>query len=126
MTAADDSDDTVYTVAFRDGKFLMVWNPKREGWEMPGGHVKKGEDFAAGAAREFSEESGWTAEIVKIRDLGHCRVCAGILVGEPSPDREMEYRLFSELPEELAFPREEYLDTVPWAEKAVYGTGDSS
>ena len=31
-----DTDDTIYTIAFKDGLFLMVWNPKRKGWEMPG------------------------------------------------------------------------------------------
>ena len=55
-----DTDDTIYTIAFKDGLFLMVWNPKRKGWEMPGGHVKTGETRIEGAKREFEEESGWT------------------------------------------------------------------
>lgn len=116
-----DTDDTIYTVAFRDGMFLMVWNPGRRGWEMPGGHVRKGETREEGARREFEEESGWTVDIVDMRDLGHCRVCAGILRDPPRHGHEMEVWLFSELPDDLSFPRDEYMDTVPWAKRAVYG-----
>ncbi len=121
MSGPEDTDDTIYTVAFRDGMFLMVWNAARGGWEMPGGHVRKGETREDGARREFEEESGWSVDIVGIRDLGHCRVCAGVLRGPPRPGHEMRARLFSELPGELSFPREEYMDTVPWARRTVYG-----
>lgn len=114
-----DTDDTIYTIAFKDGLFLMVWNPKRKGWEMPGGHVKTGETRIEGAKREFEEESGWTVDIKEVRDLGHCRVCAGILGDRVSADHEMTVRLFAELPDELSFPRDEYMDTVPWAKGVI-------
>ena len=120
-----DTDDTIYTIAFKDGLFLMVWNPKRKGWEMPGGHVKTGETRIEGAKREFEEESGWTVDIKEVRDLGHCRVCAGILGDRTSADHEMTVRLFAELPDELSFPRDEYMDTVPWA-KGVIDDADVS
>ena len=38
-----DTDRTAYTVAFGPEGFLMVFNPKRNGWEMPGGHIREGE-----------------------------------------------------------------------------------
>ena len=120
-----DTDDTIYTIAFKDGLFLMVWNPKRKGWEMPGGHVKTGETRIEGAKREFEEESGWTVDIKEVRDLGHCRICAGILGDRISADHEMIVRLFAELPDELSFPRDEYMDTVPWA-KGVIDDADVS
>ena len=120
-----DTDDTIYTIAFKDGLFLMVWNPKRKGWEMPGGHVKTGETRLEGAKREFEEESGWTVDIKEVRDLGHCRVCAGILGDRISADHEMTVRLFAELLDELSFPRDEYMDTVPWA-KGVIDDADVS
>ena len=120
-----DTDDTIYTIAFKDGLFLIVWNPKRKGWEMPGGHVKTGETRIEGAKREFEEESGWTVDIKEVRDLGHCRVCAGILGDRISADHEMTVRLFAELPDELSFPRDEYMDTVPWA-KGVIDDADVS
>ena len=42
-------------------------------------------------------------------------MCAAVLGRKVRDDCEMESRLFSELPEQLSFDREEYLDTVPWA-----------
>ncbi|MGE0015421.1 MAG: NUDIX domain-containing protein [Candidatus Methanomethylophilaceae archaeon] len=105
---------TVYTVAVSDGKFLMVFNGKRGGWEMPGGKVEAGESIAEAAEREFAEEAGYSVEIVKVRDLGHCRVCAAFL-GERVCVPEMESRLFDSLPEGLSFDRGEYEDVVPWA-----------
>ena len=55
---SQDTDDTIYTVGFSDEGFLMVYNPKRKGWEMPGGHVREGEDREDAAVREFLEEFG--------------------------------------------------------------------
>ena len=34
---------TAYAIAFDGDRFLMVWHNKRNGWEMPGGHVEEGE-----------------------------------------------------------------------------------
>lgn len=120
---SQDTDDTVYALAFSDGRFLMVWNPAREGWEAPGGHIKEGETPEQGARREFVEESGYDVDIVETRDLGHCWVCAAVLKGKISERPEMRCALFSALPEELAFDREEYLDTVPWAQAAISSKG---
>ncbi len=116
---ADDTDGSVYTVAFEGDRFLMVWNPKRNGWEMPGGHIKKGETPSEGAVREFEEETGFTIRLVEIRDLGHCFVCSAILGKNPKADHEMESRLFDRLPERLSFDRTEYEDTVPWARDTI-------
>lgn len=117
----DDTADSVYTVAFDEtGRFLMVWNPKRDGWEMPGGHVKRGETRAQAAVREYAEESGCAVEIVAERDLGHCGVCSGVLRGRVPGSPEMKCQMFESLPERLAFDREEYLDTVPWARSFVH------
>lgn len=110
----EDTDDTVYTVGYRDGRFLMVYHPKRKGWEMPGGHVRNGESRMDAARREFIEETGLDVDIRCIRDLGYCRVCAGI-VGEKVSEGEMEWRFFDKVPDEIFFSREEYEDVVPWA-----------
>ena len=118
---SDDTSSSVYAVAFREGKFLMVYNPKRRGWEMPGGHIRVGESPEDAAVREFEEESGYTITVVKIRDLGHCFVCAAELSGKVSSDGEMEVGMFDTLPDELAFDREEYEDTVPWSKSEIYG-----
>ena len=115
----DDTDTTVYAVAFKDGKFLMVWNSRRNGWEMPGGHVKSGETLEEAAIREFAEEAGYSIRIVKTRCLGYCHVCAAVL-GEKLPGSpEMKVELFDEIPDELFFDRAEYEDVVPWAKKEI-------
>jgi 8-oxo-dGTP diphosphatase len=119
---SQDTDDTVYTVVFSDKGFLMVYNPKRSGWEMPGGHVREGEDREDAAVREFREEAGYTVRIAAIRDLGYCRVFAGIVEGEKQPC-EMDAEFFTELPDTLAFEREEYEDVVPWAKNALIEMG---
>lgn len=106
---------TVYTVAFDDGEFLMVYHPHRKGWEMPGGKIEEGETPEQAAMREFREESGYRIRIVGTRDLGHCYVCAAILEDKTSESCEMESRMFVTLPDVLSFDREEYEDTVPWA-----------
>lgn len=105
---------TVYTVAFRDEKFLMVFNNKRGGWEMPGGKMEDGEDIVKAAKREYAEEAGYDVDILSVRDLGYCWVCAAEL-GERIVGCEMESRLFDHIPEKLSFQREEYEDVVPWA-----------
>lgn len=110
---------TAYAVAFDGDRFLMVWHPKRKGWEMPGGHVEAGETSEEAAAREFMEEAGYRIEIVACRDIGYCDVCAAVLGEKAGEHPEMESRLFSELPDTLSFDRAEYEDTVPWARSAV-------
>lgn len=116
---------TVYTVAVSDGKFLMVFNEKRGGWEMPGGKVEAGETVGEAAEREFAEEAGYSVDIVKVRDLGNCHVCAAFL-GEKICSPEMEGRLFDSLPEELSFDRQEYEDVVPWAMESLGKFGSVS
>lgn len=111
----DDTDDSVYTIAFDGDRFLMIWNPKRGGWEMPGGHIKKNETPVEGALREFEEEAGYSAEIVAVRDMGHCYVCSARLGVALKMGCEMRSDLFDCLPDPLSFDRAEYEDTIPWA-----------
>ena len=110
---------TAYAIAFSGDRFLMVWHKKRNGWEMPGGHVEEGETSEQAAAREFLEEAGYEIEIVSTRDIGYCDVCAAILNDKVKGDCEMESGLFSDLPDQLSFDREEYEDTVPWAREQI-------
>ena len=110
---------TAYAVAFEGDRFLMVWNPRRGGWEMPGGHVEEGETSEEAAAREFEEEAGYSVEIVATRDLGACDVCAARIISKTGKPCEMASELFSDLPGTLSFGRDEYEDTVPWARKML-------
>lgn len=110
---------TAYAVAFSGGRFLMVYNERRGGWEMPGGHVEEGETSAQAAAREFEEESGYRIEVLEVRDIGSCDVCAAVVAGKTGGPCEMRSEFFTELPSPLSFGREEYEDTVPWARSVV-------
>ena len=110
---------TAYAVAFDGDRFLMVWHPRRMGWEMPGGHVEDGETIEEAVEREFLEEAGFEIEILGTRDIGYCHVCAATLGKKVSDGQEMEWRMFSEIPDKLSFDRSEYEDTVPWAKDVI-------
>lgn len=110
---------TVYAIAFEGDRFLMVRHPKRGGWEMPGGRIEEGETPEEAATREFREEAGYDIEVLATRDIGTCYVCAAILGHKVSDDNEMPTGMFSAIPDELSFDREEYEDTVPWATKMI-------
>lgn len=97
----------------------MVWHRRRNGWEMPGGHVEAGETSAQAAAREFMEEAGYEIEILQTRNIGYCDVCAAVLGKKVRNDCEMESRLFDSIPDQLSFDREEYEFTIPWARSVV-------
>src|SRR5215510_4446834 len=48
-----DPDNRVLLMRYDDGP------PNGVHWSTPGGGLNQGEDFAAGAARELAEETGW-------------------------------------------------------------------
>ncbi|MDR0508991.1 MAG: NUDIX domain-containing protein [Candidatus Methanoplasma sp.] len=110
---------TVYAVAFSGDRFLMVFNEKRAGWEMPGGRIEEGESAEDAAKREFLEEAGYEIKIVKTMDIGHCLVCACLLLGKVNDSPEMSSELFAEIPADTAFERSEYEYVVPQARSAV-------
>lgn len=110
---------TAYAVAFSDDCFLMVWHKERMGWEMPGGHVEPGETSEEAVKREFMEESGYSIEVVSTMDIGHCDVCAAVILDKVSNECEMKSSLFQKLPSELSFDRKEYEFTVPWAKSEI-------
>ena len=62
-----DSSTSAKTIAYKNNKVLLLQNPDNT-WELPGGHVKKGEPLTAGAMREFFEETGiqiYSIDVVK-------------------------------------------------------------
>ena len=115
---------TVYCIAFRGNEFLMIYNPKRQGWEMPGGKVEDGESDLEAARREFREESGMDVVIAGNMATDDCMVFAG-RVGGPIGPAEMEMRMFTELPGELAFPTCEYMPLIAWA-RNILDAGSNS
>jgi len=111
---------TVYAVAFSGDSFLMVFNKKRGGWEMPGGSIQEGESAEEAAKREFLEEAGYGIDILDTTDLGHCRVCACLLLGRQNDSPEMVSELFTEIPANTAFEKSEYESVVPWARFVIH------
>ena len=105
---------TVYTIAFVNDEFFMIYNPVRKGWEMPGGHIEPGEEAKEAAEREFLEESGYTVNITDMTEAHDCFICTGTL-GKKIKDGEMNGRMFKTLPSELSFDRLEYEGVLEWA-----------
>jgi 8-oxo-dGTP diphosphatase len=108
----------VYVIAFSSDRFLMVLNPKRKGWEMPGGRVEEGENAEDAARREFREETGQEFDPVAAMPLGAGAVFVGNL-NETGAKGEMRWQLFDDLPEQLAFPEVEYREQISWAKTSL-------
>ena len=107
----------VYCVCFVGDRFAMVLNPKRGGWEMPGGRIEPGESPEEAAVREVREECG--CDFIPVSRMP--RRDGAVFCGELTclPDRstsgEMAWELFERLPDELAFGNEEYDEVMNWA-----------
>jgi 8-oxo-dGTP diphosphatase len=108
----------VYAIGFRDERFLMVHNPHRGGWEMPGGKVEEGEEPQDAAVREFMEEAGLLFQPLECMEFEGGLIFAGRVIDE-NGGGEMEWRLFDDLPAELAFPAVEYRAQLRWARDVV-------
>ncbi len=104
----------VYCIAFKNDEFVMVFNPERGGWEMPGGKVEEDESDVDAMEREFREEVGHSVTLFSKMDLGEGVVFAGI-IGERKIAGEMDWCAFRSLPEQLSFPAVEYAELIRWA-----------
>jgi 8-oxo-dGTP diphosphatase len=47
----------------RDGRLLLLRQPHRQGWSLPGGLLSRGENAAAAVVREVREETGLRIEV---------------------------------------------------------------
>ena len=81
------------------------------GWEIPGGHIEKGESWLDAAKREMYEETGATKievepiSVYKINSFALLCYCKILEMKELPKEYEMKELIFSDkLPKNLTYP----------------------
>lgn len=103
------------TVTRHKGNWVYVKHKERNTWDIPGGHVEKGEEIIESAKRELYEESGATQySIIPVCiysvSIGEKISFGGLFFAEVElfstlPDMEMEkIEFFPTQPENLTYP----------------------
>ena len=108
----DESEYTrVVCVSKYHDQYVFAYNKKRNGWEIPGGHIEPGETWQEAAVREMYEETGATKINIepicayKITTYGLLCYCEILELTDIPKNSEMEKIIFSNtLPDNLTFP----------------------
>ncbi len=101
----------VVCVAKYQNQYVFSYNKKRNGWEIPGGHIEPGESWQEAAKREMYEETGATKVkiepicVYKISTYGLLCYCEILELSDIPKYSEMEKIIFSDnLPDNLTYP----------------------
>jgi 8-oxo-dGTP diphosphatase len=111
----------VYSICYVGDRFVMVYNPKRNGWEMPGGRIESNELAEKAAIREVREECGCDlSPVASVVRRDGMVFCGELMCAPDANDKaEMRWDLFSELPSPLAFRKEEYDEVLAWSRATI-------
>lgn len=112
----------VYCIAFDGDDFIMVFNPKRNGWEMPGGKVEEGESDLEAVRREFREEVGHEMVEASSKEESPEVTVFAARLGPRVDVGEMTWRRYQDLPGPLSFPMVEYLPLIAWARGEMHAS----
>jgi ADP-ribose pyrophosphatase YjhB (NUDIX family) len=75
------------SIVEQDGKYLCVWNPRFDGWSLPGGMVETDETLEQAQARELREET-------RLVTLNRKLVFEGTFELPSRPDRSSHVHVF--------------------------------
>ena len=101
----------VVCVCKYNGKYVFSFNKKRNGWELPGGHIEDGETWEEAARREVFEETGAINInlkpicIYKINSFALLCYCEILEFGQiPNYSEISEICQLDDLPKNMTFP----------------------
>lgn len=118
-----------YTALSNGGHVVFVKHPER-GWEIPGGHLKRGEDPDAALIREVMEETGLDITIRSWNKEYYSEGWVAHVTTDSQPqtdawfiadDKVERVAWWSEVPPVIRWTKQEFIDLDDWASAVKLG-----